>query len=158
MGMTDGEYIKGVLAMCGVYRRRYFLLRSVTRPEPSTRTTYWSNCRTSTTIPVRSHFVGWGPTRLCSLTQFPMISGGRTRVCYDSRSCALMCQTCSTSSLASSVSRQVQCGRYCPGGTGMKSRMRRPNMISAGLTLDIGSGVFLNANKARWNVGTAPCD
>ena len=81
MGMTDGEYIKGDLAMCGVYRRRYFLLRSVTRPEPSTRTTYWSNCRTSTTIPVRSRLVGWGPTRFCSLTQFPMTSGGRTRVC-----------------------------------------------------------------------------
>ena len=35
----------------------------------------------------------------------------------------------SASFLASSVSRQVQCGRYCPGGAGMKSRMRRPKMI-----------------------------
>ena len=121
-------YIKGDLAMCGVYRRRYFLLRSVTRLEPSTHTTYWSNCRTSTTIPLRSHLVGWGPTRFCSLTQFPMTSGGRTRVCSDSRSCALMCRTRSASSLAFSVSRQVQCGRYSPGGAGMKSsRMRRPN-------------------------------
>ena len=141
--MTDGEYIKGDLAMCGVYRRRYFLLRSLTRSEPSTRTTYWSNCRTSTTIPVRSHLVGWGPTRFCSLTQVPMTSGGRTRVCSYSRSCALMCRTRSASSLASSVSRQVQCGRYCPGGAGMKSRMRRSKTISAGLTLDIGSSLFL---------------
>ena len=68
MGMTDGEFINEALAMCGVYRRRDFLLRSVTRPAPSTRTTYWSNCRTSTTIPVRSHLVGCGPTRFCSLT------------------------------------------------------------------------------------------
>ena len=129
--------------MCGVYRRRYFLLRSVTRPDAPIRTTYWSNCRTSTTIPVRSHLVGCGPTRFCCLTQLPITSGGRTHVCSDSHSCALLCRTRSTSSLASSVSRQVQCGRYCPGGTGMKSPMRRPKMISAGLTLDTGSGVFL---------------
>ena len=103
------------------------------------------------TIPVRSHLVGWGPTRFCSLTQFPITSGGRTRVCSDSRPCVLMCRTCSASSLASSVSRQVQCGRYCPGGAGMKSRMRRPKMISAGLTLDTGAGVFMLANMARWN-------
>ena len=68
MGITDDEFINEALAMCGVYRRRDFLLRSVTRPAPSTRTTYWSNCRTSTTIPVRSHLVGCGPTRFCSLT------------------------------------------------------------------------------------------
>ena len=137
MGMTDGEWINGALAMCGVYRR------SVTRPDPSTRTTYWSNCRTSTTIPVRSHLVGFGPTRFYSLTQLPISSGGRTRVCSDSRSCVLMCRTRSASSRASSVSRQVQCGRYYPGDAGMKSRMRRSKMISAELTLDTGSGVFL---------------
>ena len=34
----------------------------------------------------------------------------------------------------------------------MKSRMRRPKMISAGLTFDTGSGVFLYANMARWNL------
>ena len=129
--------------MCGVYRRMYFLLRSVTRPDPSTRTTYWSNCRTSTTTPVRSHLVWCGPTIFCSHTHLPIASGGRTSVCSDSRSCALICRTRSASSLASSISRQVQCGRYCQGGAGMKSRMRRPNMISAGLTLDTGSGVFL---------------
>ena len=72
-------------------------------------------------------------------------------MCYGSRSSAIMCRTRSASSLASSVSRQVQCGRSCPGGAGMKSRMRRPKMISAGLTLDIGSGVFVWANMARWN-------
>ena len=142
-GMTDGQLINGALAICGVYWRMCFLLRSVTRPDPSTRMAYWSYCRTSTTIPVRSHLVGCGPTRFCSLTQLPIMSGGRTRVCSDSRSCALMCRIRSASSLACSVSRHVQWGRYCPGGTGMKSRMRRPKMISAGLTFDIGSGVFL---------------
>ena len=129
--------------MCGVYRRKYFLSRSVTRPDPSTRTTYWSNCRTSTAIPVRSHLVGCGPIRFCSLIQLPITSCGRIRVCSDSCSCALMCRTRSAPSLASSVSRQVQCGRYCPGGAGMKSRTRRPKMISAGLTIDTGSGVIL---------------
>ena len=114
-----------------MYWRRCFLLRSVTRPDPSTRMTYWSYCRTSTTIPVRSHLVGCGPTRFCSLTQLPIMSGGKTRVCSDSRSCALMCRIRSASSLACSFSRHVQWGRYCPGGTGMKSRMQRPNMISA---------------------------
>ena len=34
----------------------------------------------------------------------------------------------------------------------MKSRMQRPKMISAGLTFDTGSGVFLYANRARWNL------
>ena len=87
-GMTDGELIKGALAICGVYWRRCFLLRSVTRPDPSTRMTYWSYCRTSTTIPVRSHLVGCGPTRFCSLTQLPITSGGRT-VCVLRQS--LMC-------------------------------------------------------------------
>ena len=33
----------------------------------------------------------------------------------------------------------------------MKSRMRRPKMISTGLTFDTVSGVFLYANTARWN-------
>lgn len=46
----------------GIYFLRNFLLRSVTRPEPSTLTTYWSNWRTSITSPVLSHFNGCGPT------------------------------------------------------------------------------------------------
>ena len=56
-----GTIMMGVREMTGVYFLRYFLLQRVTRPEPSTRTTYWSNCRTSTTMPVLSHLVGWGP-------------------------------------------------------------------------------------------------
>ena len=56
-----GTIMMGVREMTGVYFLRNFLLRRVKRSEPSTRTTYWSNCRTSTTMPVLSHLVGWGP-------------------------------------------------------------------------------------------------
>ena len=42
----------------GVYFLRNFLFLRVTLPDPSTRTTYWSNWRTSTTRPVLSHFLG----------------------------------------------------------------------------------------------------
>ena len=89
-GTTDGKWISGDLATCGVCWRRCLRLRRVTRTDPSTRSTYWSYCRTSATIPVRSHLVGGGPTRFCSRTQLPMVSGGRTRVCSDSLSCVLI--------------------------------------------------------------------
>ena len=41
--------------------RRKRRLRSVTRPDPSTLTWYWSCCLTSTTVPVRSHLFGCCP-------------------------------------------------------------------------------------------------
>ncbi len=46
--------------MTGTYFWRNFRFRSVTRPEPSTCITYWSNWRISTPIPVLSHLVGFG--------------------------------------------------------------------------------------------------
>ena len=41
--------------------RKNLRLRTVIRPDPFTRTTCWSNWRTSTTLPVLSHLVGWRP-------------------------------------------------------------------------------------------------
>ena len=55
-----GARASGARGTTGRYLRRNFLFRRVTRPEPSTRTTYWSNWRTSTMIPVLSHLVGGG--------------------------------------------------------------------------------------------------
>ena len=45
----------------GVNFRRKHQLRSVTRPDTSTLTWYWSCCLTSTTVPVWSHLFGCGP-------------------------------------------------------------------------------------------------
>ena len=47
--------------LTGVYCRRNFLFHFVLRPKPSARTMYWSNWRTSMTLPVLSHLFGWGP-------------------------------------------------------------------------------------------------
>ena len=43
----------------GVYRRRKQLFRVVRQPDPSVLMEYWWYCRTSTTVPVLSHLVGW---------------------------------------------------------------------------------------------------
>ena len=56
---------------------RNFLFRRLTRPEPSTLTMYWSNWRTSITIPILSHLVGFGPVWFCIRTLSPTSSGGR---------------------------------------------------------------------------------
>ena len=40
-----------------IYFLRNFLFCNVTLPEPSTRITYWSNCRTSRTVPVLSQYL-----------------------------------------------------------------------------------------------------
>ena len=45
----------------GVYRRRKRRFRVVRRPDPSVLMEYWWYCRTSTTVPVLSHLVGWRP-------------------------------------------------------------------------------------------------
>ena len=52
----------------GTYLRRILRLRNVTLPDPSTLMTYWSNCLTSVTRPVLSHFFGWGPVWFCRRT------------------------------------------------------------------------------------------
>ena len=45
----------------GTYLLKNFRLRRVVLPDPSTRTTYWSNWRTSIMTPVLSHLVGCWP-------------------------------------------------------------------------------------------------
>ena len=52
----------------GVNFRRKRRLRSVTRPDPSTLTWYWSCCLTSTTVPVWSHLFGSCPVWFCIRT------------------------------------------------------------------------------------------
>ena len=42
----------------GMYFLKNFLFLSVCLPDPSTLTRYWWNCRTSMTMPVRSHLFG----------------------------------------------------------------------------------------------------
>ena len=81
-----GAIARGARGITGTYFRKNFLFRRVIRPEPSTRTTYWSNWRTSTTIPVLSHLVGWGPVWFWMRTQSPTTKGGSMRVCSVKRS------------------------------------------------------------------------
>ena len=53
-----GAISRGAYGTTGMYFRKNFQLCSVTRPDPSTCTTDWSNCLTLTTTPVLSHLVG----------------------------------------------------------------------------------------------------
>ena len=57
------------------------------------------------------------------------------------------------------VSVHVSHGSYFPGMAGTKSRIWRPNTISAGERLSSGVGVFRYVSIARWNAGisTSPC-
>ena len=52
---------RGGFGVTGINCRRNFRLRRVTRPDPSTRIAYWSNCLTAMTTPVLSHLRGCGP-------------------------------------------------------------------------------------------------
>ena len=110
--ITEG----GGAGYTGTYCLRNFLFRSVTLPEPSTRITYWSNCRTSTTTPVLSHLRGWGPIWFCTRTWSPTVRGGSRLVCSDQRSALLMWRFRSASSRAAKVSpsavRLVFAGRH----------------------------------------------
>ena len=72
-GGCDGNAVRGSWMgtgglHTGVYFRRNLRLRNVTLPDPSTLMTYWSNCLTSMTRPVLSHFLGWGPVWFCRRT------------------------------------------------------------------------------------------
>ena len=57
--MSSGH---GLYSIAGANFLRNFLFLKVGRLDPSTLTTYWSYCLTSTTVPVLSHFLGFGPT------------------------------------------------------------------------------------------------
>ena len=74
----------------GTYFLRNFLFLTVTLPDPSTFTTYWSNCLTSITLPVLSHLRAWGPTWFWMRTRSPTANGGSLMVCSDQRSASLM--------------------------------------------------------------------
>ena len=138
--------------MTGIYFLRNLRFLSVTRPDPSIRTMYWSYCLTSTIMPVLSHFVGFGPVWFCTRTVSPTTNGGRGRVCSLSRSQIFWCLLRSASSLASSVSRQVGCGRYLPGCTGIKSLIARPKTHIAGLKPVSLSGVLRYWSMALWKL------
>ena len=139
--------IMGVGEMTGVYFLSNFLLRRGSRPEPSTRTTHWSNCRISTTMNVLSHLVGWGPVWFWIRTVSPPASGERTRVCSDSHSAARKRRFLSASSLDVRVSRQVVRGWYLPGWGDRKCTW-------LGIGECSGWGCFYTAT---WRVETCPC-
>ena len=141
----------GARGMTGVNVRRNRLFRRVTRPEASLRTTYWSNWRTSSMMPVLSHWVGWGPVWFWIRTESPTVSGGRCRVCSDKRSAACICRFRKASSRERRVSCQVGWGLYLPGWMGMKSRMGRPKTHIAGDRPVSLSGVLQYWSMARWN-------
>ena len=64
LGASDsGRNGMGVVSSVwrGVYRRRKRRFHVVRRPDPSVLTEYWWYYRTSTTVPVLSHLVGWCP-------------------------------------------------------------------------------------------------
>ena len=134
----------GHLAKVLVYIfRRHFRFRNVTRPDPSTRTRYWSNWRTSTMQPVLYHLVGLCPVWFCILTLSPTLSWGSLSVCSVSLSAIFMWRFRRASSLASKVSRHVGCGSYLPGWIGIKSLIGLPKMHMAGERPVSLSGVFL---------------
>ena len=126
----------------GVYRRRYRLFLVVKRPEPSVLTPYWWYCRTSTTIPVLSHLVGWRPAWFCILTASPTFSGVRPAVCSSHLAFPAMDRFDSAFSLRFSVSVQVRWGTYLVGLPGRRSRVGRSNTHIAGDDLVSGSGLF----------------
>lgn len=93
----------GGLVCTGKYFSRNLWLRVVILPEPSTRTTYWSNWRTSITTPVLSHFVGYGPVWFWMRTWLPTARGGSLLVCSDHPSTAVMWRFRRASSLVARV-------------------------------------------------------
>ena len=116
----------------GWYFCKNFLFLMVTLPDPSTRMPYWSYCRTSMTTPVLSHLFGAGPVWFCMRTVSPISSGGRRLVCSVSLSHTFMWRFLNASSLRSSTSCHVGCGKYLFGCTGMKSLIVLPNTHIAG--------------------------
>ena len=101
---------RGGLVCTGMYFLRNFRFRVVILPEPSTRTTYWSNWRTSITMPVLSHLVGYGPVWFWMRTWLPTARGGSLLVCSVHLSAAFMWRFRRASSLMARVSLHVGCG------------------------------------------------
>ena len=86
---------------------RCFLFLNVVLPVPSTFTRYWSYSLHSTTLPVRSHRLGWLPTRFCRKTLSPCTSWARSLVWASHCSLPAMCLLAIACSLWSRSSFQV---------------------------------------------------
>ena len=76
----------GGVASAGQNFRRNFLLRRLGRFDPCVFIRYWSNWRTSTTLPVLSHLRGYGPVWFWMRTWSPILRAGRRLVCSESLS------------------------------------------------------------------------
>ena len=141
-------------SITGMNFRRNFLFRRVTLPDPSIRTTYWSNWRTST-VPVLSHRFGSGPLWFWTLTWSLTANGGIATMCSESPSAPLMCRLRRASSLLDSISCQVSWGRYFPDRISMMSLIGLPKRHIAGDSLVSGSGQFLYCSIALWNASVS---
>ena len=128
-------------------------------PEPSTRTTYWWNWRTSMMMPVLSHLLGCGPVWFWIRTWWPSARGGNLWVCTVHGSASFMCLFLRASSLAARMSLQVGWGMQWPGSMGMKSLIGLPKTHWAGNSFVAGSGVFRYCSMARCkaSVFRLPC-
>ena len=134
--------------------RRNLLFLKVTLPEPSTFTLYWSCAPTSTTIPVRSHFLEWWPSWFWMNTWSPTLRGVRALLCKLSLSCDRRKRALRASSFADHASLHVDrmwglsnLGRRLTNEK--ESLICLPKIISAGEILQSGSGVFLTCRRAR---------
>ena len=98
---------RGGWVCTGMYFLRNLRLHRVILPDPSTRTMYWSNCRTSITTPVLSHLLGYGPVSFWIRTWLPTAKGGSLLVCSVHRSAAFVWRFPRASSRWARVSFQV---------------------------------------------------
>ena len=121
----------GILGVTGVNFLRNCLLRSVTRPLPSTLTLYLLNPKSSITMPVLSHFLAIlpAPCWFCIMTLEPGDKGRRSLVWADHLSSPLTKRFLIANSLFSLSSIHTSEGEKSPGLTGKKSRIGRPNTI-----------------------------
>ena len=99
----------GCLGICWNFLRCFLFLK-VVLPVLSTFTRYWSYSLHSTTLPVRSHRLGWLHTKFCRKTLSPCTSGARSLVWASHYSLPAMCLLAMACSLWSSNSRQVLWG------------------------------------------------
>ena len=140
-----------------IYFLRNLRLRSVVRPDPSTRTRYWSNWRTSTPLPVVSPLSGWFPVWFCMRTVSP---GGH---CQRGQAMCVITQF-----LCRSHVSVAKCGFTCIKGVapramwlvparqdGIRSLIGRPKTHWAGDNFVVWSGVLRYINMARWNLSVS---
>ena len=143
-----------MVGVAWVYARRKRRFRSVSLPEPSTLTRYWSWPGDSMTTPDLSHFVGWGPCWFWRKTLSPMDRGRSGREWSFRLSLVREIRVLRASSLAAHAWRHS--GRMLGFEyfsrrltNARESRRGRPKMICAGERLQSGSGVFRSWSMAR---------